>query len=153
MEEEFWLERWDRGQIGFHQREVNPDLRRSWPDLGLAPGDPVFVPLCGKSRDMGWLRSQGHPVLGVELSPRAVSDFFSESGLEPEWRRHRKLRVAEAGGVRIHQGDFFDLTAEDLAGVGAVYDRAALIALPPRGGRDTPRASWRSCPRARGCSW
>jgi thiopurine S-methyltransferase len=131
MQAEFWLERWERNEIGFHQQAVNPDLRRYWPELGLAAGDPVFVPLCGKSGDMAWLRAQGHPVVGVELSRRAVAAFFAENGLDPEWRRQGGLEVAEAGGVRIHQGDFFDVTADDLAGVKGVYDRAALVALPP----------------------
>jgi thiopurine S-methyltransferase len=131
MEAEFWLEHWERNEIGFHQQAVNPDLQRYWPELGLAAGDAVFVPLCGKSGDMTWLRAQGHPIVGVELSPRAVAAYFAENGLDPQWRRQGTLEVAEAGGVRIHQGDFFDLTAEDLAGTRGVYDRAALVALPP----------------------
>jgi thiopurine S-methyltransferase len=39
--------------------------------------------------------------------------------------------VSEADGLRIYCGVFFDLTANDLAGVGVVYDRASLVALPP----------------------
>jgi thiopurine S-methyltransferase len=130
MEEEFWLDMWRRQQTGFHQRSVNPALRDFWPRLRLAAGDAVFVPLCGKSGDMIWLRAQGHPVVGVELSPLAAAAFFSENGLAAERRRQGSFEVTEAGGVRILCGNFFDLTAEDLAGVGAVYDRAALIALP-----------------------
>ena len=131
MEEEFWLERWRRQETGFHQRKVNTPLREFWHGLGLAAGDPVFVPLCGKSGDMLWLREQGHPVVGVELSPLAVAAFFSENGLAPETHREGSFDVAESGGIRILCGDFFDLTADELAGVKAVYDRAALIALPP----------------------
>jgi thiopurine S-methyltransferase len=131
MEEAFWLDRWDRNQIGFHQSEVNPDLRRYWPGLGLSADEPVFVPLCGKSRDLAWLRARGHTVRAVELSRRAVAAFFAESGLEPRWSRTGPFEVAEADGVRILCGDFFDLTAADLAGTRGVYDRAALIALPP----------------------
>ena len=39
--------------------------------------------------------------------------------------------MSEADGLRIYCGDFFDLTANDLTGVSAVYDRASLVALPP----------------------
>ena len=131
MEESFWLERWERQQIGFHQRNINPRLLRFWPDLGLARDGAVFVPLCGKSTDMIWLQAQGHPVLGVELSPVAVATFFAENGLAPQRRRQGKFEVTESDGIRILRGDFFDLTAGDLAGVEAVYDRAALIAMPP----------------------
>jgi thiopurine S-methyltransferase len=130
MEEEFWLDVWRRQHTGFHQQSVNAALRDFWPHLGLAAGDAVFVPLCGKSGDMIWLRAQGHPVVGVELSPLAAAAFFSENGLTPERRRQGSFEVAEAGGIRILCGNFFDLTPDDLAGVKAVYDRAALVALP-----------------------
>ena len=130
MDEEFWRERWERQEIAFHQREVNPGLRDCWHHLGLGRGDPVLVPLCGKSEDMWWLRARGHPVLGVELSPRAAADFFAEHGLAPERRHAGSFEVFEAGGVRILCGNVFDLTPEELAGVRGVYDRAALVALP-----------------------
>lgn len=131
MEEEFWLDRWKRQETGFHQQEVNPTLREHWPGLGVAADTPVFVPLCGKSGDMTWLRAHGHPVVGVELSPLAAAAYFEEHGLAPERHRSGSFEVMEAGGVRILCGNFFDLTADELAGVTAVYDRAALVALPP----------------------
>lgn len=130
MDARFWLECWERQEIGFHQRNINAQLRRFWPELGLTRGDAVFVPLCGKSSDMIWLHARGHPVLGVELSPVAVAAFFAENGLAPRRARQGKLDVADSGGIRILRGDFFDLTAADLAGIAAVYDRAALIAMP-----------------------
>ena len=34
--------------------------------------------------------------------------------------------------IELLVGDFFALTAADLAGVAGVYDRAALVALPPK---------------------
>jgi thiopurine S-methyltransferase len=131
MHEEFWRERWERQDIAFHQPEVNPRLRECWDRLGLARGDPVLVPLCGKSGDMWWLRTQGHPVLGVELSPRAAAAFYAEHGLAPKRRREGLFEVFEADGVRILCGNVFDLTADEVAGVRGVYDRAALVALPP----------------------
>lgn len=131
MQKEFWLERWDRQDIGFHQMEVNPYLRRFWKKLRLPPGSEVFVPLCGKSKDMVWLRDHGHKVLGIELSELAVEAFFRENGHAPARRPQGKVAVSAASGMRLFCGDFFDLGAEDLKDVKAVYDRAALIALPP----------------------
>jgi thiopurine S-methyltransferase len=131
MNEEFWLERWKERKTGFHQHEVNAHLRGFWPRLGLAPGERVFVPLCGKSRDMIWLRERGHRVLGIELSPLAVAAFFAENDLTPTRTRQGGFDVWETPDLRILCGNFFDLAAADLVGVRAVYDRAALVALPP----------------------
>ena len=131
MKRDFWLERWQRQEIGFHQDEVNSHLIRYWNALNPEPGGEVFVPLCGKSRDMLWLHQQGHPVLGVELSPVAVEAFFAENGYTPDMSSSGNFDRCEADGIRILCGDFFDLSAADLAGVDTVYDRASLVALPP----------------------
>ncbi len=131
MDKEFWLERWEKGEIAFHQGELNPYLQAHWPALSVARGSTVFVPLCSKSLDMLWLRQQGHPVLGVELSSIAVEAFFRENGLAHTRVGRGKLEECVADDIRILCGDFFDLRKEDLKDVRAVYDRASLIALPP----------------------
>jgi thiopurine S-methyltransferase len=131
MKRDFWLERWEREEIGFHQDETNPYLHQYWQDLHLAHNSLVFVPLCGKSCDMLWLREQGHQVLGVELSAIATQAFFKENGYTPQIVNQGKFDCHEADGIRIMRGDFFDLNKDDLANVTGVYDRASLIALPP----------------------
>ncbi len=131
MKKDFWLERWERKETGFHQDEINPYLRQYWPELHLPHGSEIFVPLCGKSRDLLWLREQGHQVLGVELSAIAVQAFFNENGYAPHHTASEKFNRYEADGIRILCGDFFDLNKGDLAKVNAVYDRASLVALPP----------------------
>lgn len=131
MDAEFWLARWQKREIGFHQDDVHPALRDHWRALEAAATTAVLVPLCGKSRDMLWLRAQGHSVIGVELSPVAVRAFFDENGLSPTRTRAGRLERWEAAGITILLGDFFDLEPAHLRDVGAVYDRAALVALPP----------------------
>lgn len=130
MKSEFWLERWDKQQIGFHQDEINPYLIKYWSELNLARGSEVFVPLCGKSRDMLWLREQDHPVIGVELSEIAMNSFFEESGYEPRLDSDERFKCCAANDIRVLCGDFFDLESKDLVDVTAVYDRASLVALP-----------------------
>jgi len=130
MESEFWHKRWSSNQIGFHLPDVNPYLQRFWPQLGLAQGTRVLVPLCGKSLDLLWLAQQGYPVLGVELSEKAVTDFFIEHQLEPSVSEEGAFKVFRAAEIEIRCGDFFALDQENLAGCTALYDRAALIALP-----------------------
>ncbi|NVZ26632.1 thiopurine S-methyltransferase [Pseudomonas gingeri] len=130
MQPEFWHKRWEFNQIGFHLDQVNPCLQRFWPDLALEPEARVLVPLCGKSLDLAWLAAQGLRVLGVELSEKAVEAFFAEQQLKPQVREHGALRIYEAGPLELWCGDFFALTAADVADCTALYDRAALIALP-----------------------
>jgi len=130
MEAQFWLDRWSEGVTGFHQERVTPLLPKYWSTLDVAPGARVLVPLCGKTLDMVWLAQQGHPVLGVELSPLAVQQFFSENGLAPSVHGTAAGDVYRAGNIEILCGDIFALDAATLAGCAAVYDRAALIALP-----------------------
>jgi thiopurine S-methyltransferase len=132
MQREFWLDRWRNQEIGFHQPEVNPWLKSWWPRLALPQGCGVFVPLCGKSLDMGWLADQGHRVLGVELAESAVRSFYEDAQRPYRVERQRHLQLYAGDGVSIYCGDFMHLTALQVRGVAGVYDRAALIALPPK---------------------
>jgi len=129
MDTSFWLERWDNHQIGFHQADINPYLLLHWASQQANNG-VVLVPLCGKSRDMQWLQEQGHEVIGVEVSRQAVSEFFVEQGIKPRVIQGPRFELWQAAGYQLLCGDFFALQAQDLHNVSAVFDRAALIALP-----------------------
>lgn len=131
MEPNFWHERWLRAETGFHQQEINLHLRQFWQALGLSAGQRIFVPLCGKSRDLLWLAGEGHSAIGVELSPIAVEAFFAENDLQPRRWREDAFEIWEAEQIRILLGDFFALEPRHLADCAGFYDRAALIALPP----------------------
>jgi len=136
MEPEFWHERWHENRIGFHQSGVNLFLRRYFAKLKGAHAGPVFVPLCGKSRDMAWLHDQGREVLGIELSPLAVEAFYKEWGCAGSRAGRGEFLEYKAEGVTILVGNYFHLTQTILGPVSAVYDRAALIAMPPHMRRD-----------------
>lgn len=131
MKSEFWLDRWHKGEIGFHQQQFNSYLTEQWQQLGLAGSESVFVPLCGKTLDLLWLRQQGHQVMGVELSDQAALAFWEENGLECSCQPVGPFINFQGDGIGILVGDYFQLSAADLQGVNAVFDRAALIALPP----------------------
>ncbi|MDX1818981.1 MAG: thiopurine S-methyltransferase [Marinobacter sp.] len=131
MEHEFWHERWAKKEIGFHEGTVNQYLHDHWPDLAGKGSDAVFVPLCGKARDIWWLHDRGHPVLGVELSEIACKDFFEEAGEKAKVRPGEPFTRFVHDDLEIWCGDFFQLVPDDLKHVRLVYDRAALIALPP----------------------
>jgi thiopurine S-methyltransferase len=124
-----WQQCWRDREIDFHQASVNSLLTKFWAGLELGKGSRVFVPLCGMSLDMIWLAGQGHEVIGVELSPIAVSAFFRENHLEPVRSRVGAFDRWQSGKVSILCGDYFALRRKDLGQVDAVYDRAALTAL------------------------
>ncbi|NKB97021.1 MAG: thiopurine S-methyltransferase [Pseudomonadales bacterium] len=130
MKPKFWLERWQKNQIGFHQEDHNPFLVEFWPTLNLRPGAKVFVPLCGKSLDMRWLEKQGHEVVGVELAQLAIENYFVAEDSVQQESVDRFVRYTGQKS-EIYHGDFFDLTTPLLSGVDAVFDRGALVALPP----------------------
>ena len=131
MHQDFWHQRWQENRIGFHQDAPTPLLLKHWPALDVPAGAKVFVPLAGKSLDMLWLAQQGHPVLGVELSQLAIEQFFAEHGLHPESEATRYGTHYRAGNIELICGDAFALDEAILADCAAVFDRAALIALPP----------------------
>ena len=131
MQPDFWHERWQSDRIGFHQDAVSPMLAAHWDACAVAGDARVFVPLCGKSLDMVWLAERGHRVLGVELSPIAIQAFFEALGERPRVHDTPCGRHHVAGPYELVLGDAFALDAAMLAGCAGVYDRAALIALPP----------------------
>lgn len=131
MHHDFWHERWRTGQIGFHQSAVHPLLERWWPAFGIRPGARVYVPLCGKSLDMAWLAQRGLRIVGSELSAIAIRDFFDSQSLEPTRTMGGHFIRYSAGSYELLEGDALTLTPEILGPVDAVYDRAALVALPP----------------------
>lgn len=126
----YWKRAWEEGRTGFHQRSVNPRLA-SFVDR-LTPGRDatVFVPLCGKSLDMLWLRDMGYRVVGVEVSTLAVAAFVHENSLETATETSGDFLIHRTEGITIFEGDFFRLRPAMLGDIAAVYDRAALIALP-----------------------
>ena len=139
MEHEFWHQRWARGEIGFHEGSVNQYLHDHWPELAGSDTGTVLVPLCGKSHDMWWLNDRGHPVIGVELSDVACKDFFEEAGEKALVHPGEPFTTFRHDDLELWCGDFFQLVPDDLRHVRQVYDRAALIALPPQMRQDYVR--------------
>lgn len=127
MQPEFWHKKWESNQIGFHLPEVNPYLQRHWAVPATAR---VLVPLCGKSLDLTWLAGRGHQVLGIELSEKAIESFFNEHHVQPQISQKGAFKVYRGDAIELWCGDFFALTASDVDDCTALYDRAALIALP-----------------------
>lgn len=130
MDPNFWFNRWAKNETGFHLTEANPMLVKYFAELSLARGDRMFLPLCGKTLDIGWMISNGYRVAGAELSRIAIEQLFEELGIEPRISKDGGMEHYQGPNIDIFVGDIFNLTKEMLGRVDAVYDRAALVALP-----------------------
>lgn len=130
MDHDFWRERWRENRLGWQQPAPHPMLVRHLSALKLEPGARVFVPLCGKTLDISWLLGNGFRVTGAELVETAVQQLFAGLGVEPEIERLGAFSRYWADGIDIFVGDVFALDRATLGPVDAVYDRAALVALP-----------------------
>ncbi|WP_226702967.1 thiopurine S-methyltransferase [Microbulbifer elongatus] len=131
MKHEFWHDKWQRNEIGFHNSEVHPLLVKHFSGLGQNKGSRIFLPLCGKTLDIAWLLGKGYRVVGAELSELAVRQLFEQLGVEPQVEAvGSSLKRFHSEGLDIFAGDIFELTGQLLGEVDAVYDRAALVALP-----------------------
>jgi len=95
----------------------------------LSLGDTIFVPLCGKTKDMLFLLENQINVIGVEMSSIAAEQFFSENNLSYSISNLDGFILFEGDGIKIYCGNYFDLEVNHLQEVKAVYDRASLIAL------------------------
>ncbi len=130
MSNRLWKAKWERNDIAFHQDIVNPLLQRFLSRLTLSAGDHIIVPLCGKSLDMNWIGRMGFRVIGIELSDIAIQAYFEALHVVPNRERHGRFVRWWHEGAEVWCGDIFDLTSKDLGEVKALYDCAALTALP-----------------------
>lgn len=132
MDKEFWLKKWENNGFSSSSNEIDLDLIRNAPLLNLEPGDTILVPLCGKTPDMMWLAEQGYHVIGIELASIACEDFFKQFGITPEiTRSYSGFTHYKFNNIELLCGDIFDLTADHLPKISAVYDHKALVALSP----------------------
>lgn len=130
MRYEFWHQKWEKNEIGFHLPDANPLLIKHFSSLNLKQGTRVFLPLCGKTLDIAWLLAQGYRVAGAELSSVAIEDLFKSLNLTPNIKVLGEVAQYSAPSIDIFVGDIFKVSPAILGAVDAVYDRAALVALP-----------------------
>lgn len=130
MDASFWDQRWKNNEIAFHENKVNPLLVKHFKTLSLAKSSRVFVPLCGKTLDIAWLIANGFCVVGAELIETAIQQLFTELGVVPKISVTGEVKHYSAKNIDIFVGDIFTVSRKMLGLVDAIYDRAALVALP-----------------------
>lgn len=131
MEISYWQSRWKKKKIGWHLDEVYPLLPKVWPQISVNGNDRVLVPLCGKSLDMIWLAEQGCHVTGVEVSPRALREFRERSPSTFTESNSHGFTVYKSEHIELWEGDFLKFPSTVISRPDVIYDKAALVALPP----------------------
>src|SRR5690348_7212885 len=119
MNADFWRSRWARGEIGFHQSDVNPQLIEYGEVIFQKQHPRVLVPLCGKSMDMRWIAERGGHVVGVELVEDALVAFVEEQGLSVVRAETAHFSVYMADQYTLLAGDIFALTPKDVGPIDA----------------------------------
>jgi thiopurine S-methyltransferase len=152
MQKSFWESRWRKNHIGFHAPEPEADLAGFWGELSPEAGETVAVPLCGKSTDLVWLAGRHKRVFGIEFVEQACRDFFREQGEGIEVREEKFARglTLSAEGITLCCADYMKLRPADVPDAALVYDRAALVALPPEIRGPYAEQTFRLFPRLRG---
>lgn len=130
MHHDFWHQKWQKNEIGFHLPEANSLLVNHFASLNLIQDARIFLPLCGKTLDIAWLLAQGYRVVGAELSRIAIVDLFKSLNLTPNIKKLGEITLYSATNIDMFVGDIFKVTPNILGDLDAVYDRAALVALP-----------------------
>ncbi|MEX0662667.1 MAG: thiopurine S-methyltransferase [Balneolaceae bacterium] len=132
MELSYWQSRWRKNKIGFHLPEGYPGLQKYWHHLDITDHPVVLVPLCGKSIDMVWMEEQGGTVIGVEISEKAILDFLDENNREYKTNTFANFTIYQTGKIHLWCGDFMKLPKHKLPKINLIFDKGALIALPPK---------------------
>lgn len=130
MEISYWKARWQKNKTGWQMSKIYPQLPTYWPRLQLPESAAVLVPLCGKSLDLLWLKNKNYKVIGVEVSEKAAQDFFRENKLPFKKYSKASFTIYQSDNLAFWTGDFLKLKSSFLPEIDAIYDKAALIALP-----------------------
>ncbi len=125
MDIEYWNSRWHENRIGFDLGGMHPLLIRYWKEVMGQP-KKILVPMCGKAQCMVFFKNLGVETHAVEINQHAIESFFAETGLQAQIQKNNAEQVYRCQNLFVHCTDFFTY-ANDFD---AVYDRAALIALP-----------------------
>ncbi|KAM9099254.1 thiopurine S-methyltransferase isoform X2 [Sarcophilus harrisii] len=103
---EYWQQKWEMHNIGFHQEHGN------------------------KFSDLG------HSVVGVEISELAIQEFFTEQNLSyleesVEGISEAKVFKSSSGNITLYCCNIFDLPRANIGRFDRIWDRGALVAINP----------------------
>ncbi|XP_053347408.1 probable thiopurine S-methyltransferase [Clarias gariepinus] len=132
-----WEGRWQEGRIGFHQPHIHQMLKDNLDKILCGRQQVrVFFPLCGKAVDMKWLADMGHIIVGVEISEKAIKQFFEENNLEFKEEPVPAIPGAKVfksldDKISLYQCDLYKFSSAVGSQFGGIWDRGSLVAINP----------------------
>ncbi|XP_043921204.1 thiopurine S-methyltransferase isoform X2 [Protopterus annectens] len=132
-----WLNRWENKQTPFHMNEAHKMLKK-YVDVMLNGKDHlrILFPLCGKAVDMKWLADLGHKIVGIEVSEKAILEFFTEQSVS-----YSKEAVSDVPGatlfkssdgkISIYCCSIYDVSSSFIGKFDGIWDRGSLVAISP----------------------
>lgn len=108
-----------------------PSLEQHLANISFPKQQTALVPLCGKSRDLITLTHHFNKVVGIEISEKAIKEFLHEQNLNATESSFADFKIFKTDSITLWCGDFMKLPAHKLPAIDLIYDKAALVALPP----------------------
>ncbi len=87
----------------------------------------IFIPLCGKTKDIPFLLSLGHKIFGVETWKLGIEELNTEHKLGLKLNAENKLYTNEDGRLKIYCGDFFTCPIAKWGPFDVIWDRGSFI--------------------------
>lgn len=126
-----WLKLWrEMPDLEFDAGGNSNFLIQNFLALGIEKNAEILFPLCGKAKSMITLAEHGYRIAGIEISPIAISRFFSEYSLtvRRETRNGIPVYMAAELPVKLYCDDIFKRLPLRCQGF---FDVAALVAILP----------------------
>ena len=134
---DYWNNRWKDGDIPWHCSVPNPYILKYFDLLtnGSTEHKSILIPLCGKSKDMLSFYEKGLSVIGVELSQKAVKEFFTDHNLSYTVKKFPSYDeyCNDDGRIKIFCCEFFDFNVSCCGGelFDYLWDFRAIVAIHP----------------------
>ena len=120
-------------RTGWHRPDINPTLIK-YTNLLLPDKDAksdssarktIFLPLCGKTKDIAYLLSTGFNVFGIEGVRQAIEELNDENSFNLKYNPSKSIYATEDERLIIYHGDIFKCPIESWGPFDCVWDRGA----------------------------
>lgn len=136
---EFWDKRWVDGNSQWQENDgcellwqnIDSIMQKFFPTK-KAEDLKVFIPLCGKAKDIYLFYKMGFTVVGIEFAPLPIKEFFDENEIAEVSTAKKPFTKSPDGRLILGEGDLFSFQAEGklpFPKYDIVWDRGSFVAI------------------------